>query len=67
MCLIFTDDFMYRTYSLCIPAFRTADDTAFTAVWIKFIRAVKSPVAWGCFFCSAKMNLVNVKGSTSIA
>lgn len=46
---------------------RTADETAFTAVWIKFIRAVKSPVACGCFFCSANMNLVNVIGSTSIA
>jgi hypothetical protein len=50
-----------------MPALRTADETAFTAVWIKFIRAVKSPVACGCFFCSANMNLVNVIGSTSIA
>ena len=50
-----------------MPALRTAEETAFTAVWIKFIRAVKSPVACGCFFCSANMNLVNVIGSTSIA
>ena len=54
------------TYSLCIPPFLTADDTAFTAVCRAEISAVKSPVALGCFLCSSSRNLVKVTGQVSI-
>ena len=54
------------TYSLWIPAFLTADDTAFTAVCKALMRAVKSPVAWGNFLCSSSRNLVSVIGQVSI-
>jgi hypothetical protein len=48
------------THSLAIPAFLTAELTAFTAVWMLFKSCVKSPVAVGTLFCSAKTNLVKV-------
>lgn len=54
------------TYILWMPAFLTADDTALTAVWIKLMSCEKSPVAEGCFFCSANINLVRVTGSVSM-
>lgn len=54
------------TYILWMPAFLTADDTALTAVCIKLMSCEKSPVAEGCFFCSANINLVRVMGSVSM-
>ena len=49
-----------------MPAFLTADDTAFTAVCSALTRAVKSPVAEGNFRCSSSKNRVSVIGHVSI-
>ena len=49
-----------------MPAFLTAEDTAFTAVCMKLMSCEKSPVAEACFFCSASIYRVSVIGSVSI-
>lgn len=49
-----------------MPAFLTADEMAFTAVKMAFISWVRSPVAVGCFLCSASRNLVRVMQSVSM-
>lgn len=48
-----------------MPAFLTAELTAFTAVCMEFRSCDKSPVAVGTFRCSAKTNRVNVMQSES--
>jgi len=48
------------TYMLAIPAFLTAELTAFTAVCMLFRSCVRSPLAVGTLRCSASTNLVNV-------
>lgn len=48
------------TYNLAIPAFLTAELTAFTAVCMLTSNCVRSPVANGTFLCSARTNLVRV-------
>lgn len=50
----------WNAYSLAIPAFRTAELTAFTAVCMLLRSCVKSPVASGTLRCSANTNLVKV-------
>lgn len=50
----------WYAYSLAIPAFRTAELTAFTAVCMLLRSCVKSPVASGTLRCSSKTNLVKV-------
>lgn len=54
------------THMLAIPAFLTAELTAFTAVCMLFNSCVRSPVAVGTLRCSANTNLVNVMQSESI-
>ena len=54
------------THILAIPAFLTAELTAFMAVCMLFNSCVRSPVAVGALRCSASMNLVNVMQSESI-
>ena len=49
-----------------MPAFRTADDTAFTAVRMAFRSWVKSPVASGCFRCCWSTYRVRVMQSVSM-
>lgn len=51
---------------LAIPAFLTAELTAFTAVCMLFNSCVRSPVAVGTLRCSANTNLVSVMQSESI-
>ena len=53
------------TYRLCIPAFLTADEIALIAVRIELRSWVRSPVAWGCHFCSSNTNRINVWQSVS--
>lgn len=55
------------THSLATPAFLTAEETAFTDVWIAFSSCVSSPVASGNFLCSANKNRVKVMQLVSIA
>lgn len=50
---------------LAIPAFLTAELTAFTAVCMLFKSWLRSPVAVGTFRCSASTNLVRVIQSES--
>lgn len=54
------------TYILAIPAFLTAELTAFTAVCMLFNSCVRSPVAVGTLRCSASTNLVSVMQSESM-
>lgn len=54
------------THMLAIPAFLTAELTAFTAVCMLFNSCVRSPVAVGTLRCSASTNLVSVMQSESI-
>lgn len=54
------------THMLAIPAFLTAELTAFTAVWMLFNNCVRSPVAAGTLRCSASTNLVSVMQSESM-
>ena len=49
-----------------MPAFLTALAMALIAVKQAFISWVRSPVAWGCFLCSANTNRVSVMQSVSI-
>lgn len=51
---------------LAIPAFLTAELTAFTAVCMLFSSWLRSPVADGTLRCSASTNLVRVMQSESI-
>lgn len=50
-----------------MPALRTALEMALTAVNIAFINCVRSPVAEGCFRCSANNHRVRVMQSVSIS
>lgn len=54
------------THILAIPAFLTAELTAFTAVCMLFNNCVRSPVAVGTLRCSASTNLVSVMQSESM-
>lgn len=54
------------THILAIPAFLTAELTAFTAVCMLFNSCVRSPVAAGTLRCSASTNLVKVMQSESM-
>ena len=54
------------THMLAIPAFLTAELTAFTAVCMLFNSCVRSPVAVGTLRCSANTNLVSVMQSESM-
>lgn len=54
------------THILAIPAFLTAELTAFTAVCMLFNSCVRSPVAVGTLRCSASTNLVSVMQSESM-
>ncbi len=51
---------LINSYNWAIPAFRTAELTALIAVWMQFNSCDKSPLASGCFFCSASTNRVRV-------
>lgn len=55
----------WLTHMLAMPAFLTAELTAFTAVWMLLRSCVRSPVADGTLRCSASTNLVSVMQSES--
>lgn len=48
------------TYSLAMPALRTADPTALMAVWMQLTSCERSPEAPANFFCSASTKRVSV-------
>ena len=50
-------------YRPAMPALRTADAMTLHAVWMAFMRRVRSPVASGCLCSWSRMYRVRVMGS----